>query len=368
MNSENNWNPCNSIGLLSDCDVVLTNGDQQCIGLKYDEKYCNAPYPTCKGQPGINTYQRKIVEAMGIPCVENKALVRSLFDNADEGEQLPQAYWSAVAAIYSKLPKIEKQNEETDFERQLREDIQKEIYMHEKNTYDKVIRKFKKMKPDENNFEGNVAGYFEEEIRNLTADYGLNTRSYHNAVLKTDEFYLETYYEKFDIKFRQMIFVAEREQQIFIGTRTLFMSFSFIQAQTAMKFLQLLIKTCNEELMPIVKVYCEEFDINPKIYEIVSNSIKAIVELNYKLTGMEYGVALGKTKIGIVLKKQQTEDLKRKPRMLMITITYKEYLRSPEEFKEFLKNPKPREQWNFWCREQKYNPEYFDEKFQTVTT
>ena len=215
MNSENNWNPCNSIGLLSDCDVVLTNGDQQCIGLKYDEKYCNAPYPTCKGQPGINTYQRKIVEAMGIPCVENKALVRSLFDDADEGEQLPQAYWSAVAAIYSKLPKIENQNKESDFERHLREDIQKEIYMHEKDTYDKVIRKFKKLKPVEKTFEGNVEGYFEEEIRNMTADYELNTRSYHNTVLKTDEFLLENYYEKFDIKFRQMIFVAEKEEKIY---------------------------------------------------------------------------------------------------------------------------------------------------------
>lgn len=366
MSNENDWNPCNSMGILSDCDVVLTNGDLQCIGIKYDKNYYDNPYLAYKEQPGINTYQRKVIETMGIPCVENKALVHSLFDDAAEGQPIPRVYWKAVAAIYSNLPYIEKENEKSLFERELREDIQKEIYKHEKDTYTKVIRNFNKLKPVENSFVENVARYFEEEIRNLTADYEMNTRSYHNSVLMTDEFYLETCYEKYDIQFRLMIFVAAREQQIYIGARNIFVSFNFAQAQSALNLVQLLVKTCNEKLMYNVQIYCEEFDINPRLFEIAKNSIETIVEMNYKLTGLEYGLFYDKTRVSVFIKKKETKNTKSKPRMFQITITYREYSKTPEAFKEIIKNPTPRKQWNFWCCELKYDPKCFNEKFQTI--
>ncbi len=365
MNNEKFFNLDYTIGLFSDCDVVLTYENELYIGLKYDEKECNAPIEACKG--GISIYERKIIEMLGIPCVENKALVRSLLDDSEVGEEIPNAYWKAIANIYSKLSEIKEKKEETEFETQLREDVQAEIYMHEKDTYKKVIRNFSRLKTIENNFEGNVARYFEEEIRNLTAEYELNTRSYHNSSFMTDEFCLETCCEKYDIKFRQMVFICEKGHKIYIGGRSFFMTFNFEQAESAIKFLILLVKTCNEKLKPMAKDYFEEFDINPRIYELVSNSIKPIVELNYKLTGQEYGLSYDRIRFTLVIKKKEIESAVLKPRMFLITITYKEYLRDSKAFKEFIKDPKPMKKWNFWCREQKYNPELFDEKFQTIT-
>ena len=353
MDKVNDQNVLNTMGLLSDCDVVLTNEDQQFIGLKYDQNFYASPVQICKGRSGINVYQRKVLDAMGIPCVENKDLVHALFDSSDEGNTIPISYWSEVAKIYATLPKFEHIKEDSDFDNELCEDVQAEIYSHEKEAYEKVLKKFEKLKPEEKKIEGNVAGYFEEEIRKMAAKYKLNTRSYHNNDLNTDEFCLEINLEKFDIQFRQMIFVAENEQKIFIGGRTFFMSYDFSQAQFAMKFLKQLVKTCNEKLKPQVQIYCNEYDINPKTYEIVSNSINALVEVNYKQTGQKYGFWYDTTRITIALKKSEH-------RMYLITLTYKEYLRDPEAFKEFLKNPQLKNDWNFWCHEEKFVPEYFE--------
>ena len=33
-------------------------------------------------------------------------------------------------------------------------------------------------------------------------------------------------------------------------------------------------------------------------------------------------------------------------------------------FKDFIKAPYKKRKWNFWCRERKYKPEFFEEKFQ----
>lgn len=363
MEQNNKWTLCHTMGVLSGCDVVLTGADNLFVGLKYDTEFCDSPYVLYKGNV-LNTYERKVIEAIGIPCVENKPLARELYVHVKESEQIPTAYWKVVAEIYSHLKKYEKPKDASEFEKEHDEDVQYHIYDLEASHYQKVIRNFKKQKTPGKAFKGNVAGYIEEEIRNLTADYELNTRSYHNTLLKTDEFYLETCFGKHDITFLQMIFVAEKEKQIYIGTRTLFMTFEFAQANSAVEFIRLLVKSSNEDLMKSTPIHCEEYDINPKSYEIALNSIKTIVDHQYKNSGKTYNLLHDTITVTLALKKEYSE----KPRMYLILITYKEYLKKPDAFKDFIKNPKPKRGWNFWCKEMKYNPEYFDEKFQTVTT
>ena len=52
------------------------------------------------------------------------------------------------------------------------------------------------------------------------------------------------------------------------------------------------------------------------------------------------------------------------PSMFEVLITYNEFLRHPDVFKDFIKEPKKLTKWNFWCKEMKYKQEKFEKKFQ----
>ena len=93
MEQNNKWTLCHTMGVLSGCDVVLTGADNLYVGLRYDTDFCDSPYVLCKGQ-GLNAYERKVIEAIGIPCVEHKPLARELYLNVKETEQMPAAYWN----------------------------------------------------------------------------------------------------------------------------------------------------------------------------------------------------------------------------------------------------------------------------------
>ena len=113
-----------------------------------------------------------------------------------------------------------------------------------------------------------------------------------------------------------------------------------------------------------------------------------MVEMNYNQNGYEYGFDFDKTCAIIYLKKKEiSEDIKaaimalgfqpktkgeaskkarKGPRMYEVLITYNEFLRHPDVFKDFIKEPKTFTKWNFWCKELKYNQEKFVKKFQTI--
>lgn len=52
------------------------------------------------------------------------------------------------------------------------------------------------------------------------------------------------------------------------------------------------------------------------------------------------------------------------PSMFEVLITYNEFLRHPDVFKDFIKEPKKLTKWNFWCKEMKYKQEKFEKKYQ----
>ena len=366
MNNNYKGTVSKKMGEISGCNIVLTNGENQFIGLRYDENITSAPYLVCKGRQGANKYQRKVIQAIGIPCVEEKSIVKNLYAELNEGDSIPVSYWSPISLLYSKLPAFREPKKEAKFEKHLRGDVKKTLYRFEENIYKKIIRKFKRQKISEKVFEGNVAKYFEEEIKNLTTKYELNIKNCHDPVLMTDEFYMEMYFEKFDIKYLQMIFVAEKERQIYIATRSFFMTFDFEQAEAAMEFVMLLVEICNTELKTDTQACCEEFDINAKVYEIAVNSIKALVEMNYKETGREYGMWHDTKMMYIYLKKDVVSEMDY-PKMYRIGITYKQYLKNPAALKKILKEPRQKRKWNFSCHEKDYISLLFDKKFNKQT-
>ena len=52
-------------------------------------------------------------------------------------------------------------------------------------------------------------------------------------------------------------------------------------------------------------------------------------------------------------------------RMFEVLITYNEFFRYPDVFKDFIKEPKKLTKWNFWCKKMKYKQEKFEKNFKS---
>ena len=109
--------------------------------------------------------------------------------------------------------------------------------------------------------------------------------------------------------------------------------------------------------------------------------------MNYNQNAYEYGFDFDKTCAIIYLKKKEISEedkaaimtlalqpiLKpgtpakalKGPRVYEVLITYNEFLYHPDVFKDFIKEPKKINKWNFQCKELKYKQEKFEKIFQT---
>lgn len=116
----------------------------------------------------------------------------------------------------------------SEFYEQLNNDALAKIYNLEKTVYRQVERRyFKNKNVCESLYEGEVNKYFSEELRIVAEDNELNFRTFHNAAYKTDEFYLETYFEKYGLDFWQLVFVSEKDKKIYVGSKPVFHLFFF---------------------------------------------------------------------------------------------------------------------------------------------
>ena len=341
------------------CDIILTNGSEH-VGIKYDDNYSEAPFIASKGVGIVTPPVRKILELAGIPCVENKPFAGTLFQNYKIGDLISADYYNVLAKLYSNLDKYKNKVEELDFFERLNKDVLFDLRRLEERMYKKVIRRFERQGACEALYEGDAGEYLKNEIRSLTEFYKLNAQYSFNPATKYHEIYLETYIKEYDLDFWQVIIVSEKDQHIYIGSRHFIKVFEYNEVDTALKFLKELLKVCNGELKEVAKTYCEEYKMNPRLYEIALNSIKTMLEMNYNNTGLDYVVHSDTTGVGIFLKKKalvEDEKMKmvaaisgvpnsKKPRMYEIVITYNEFLRNPELFKKLLEDPKPMKKWN----------------------
>lgn len=346
------------IGKISMCDVIIKDGEKKFIGLYYDSTILDMPFVMCKGSWSFNYSLLKIAELIGIPCVENKLMTRTFFDVLHEGDSIPTSHMNAVASIYAKLEKFKNQEEESEFRNELIDDVLFQIKNIEKQIYEKVEKSLKKAEIEARELEEDIVVVLEKELRTLIKTYGLDYKIVHHAAAKTDEIYIESYFEKYDLDFWQMVFISEEEQKIYIATRTIFKCFEFSELNIALTFLNKLIAACNIELKETVQMYCEELDINPRLFDIAINSMKTMLEINYKQNGIEYGYTYDKAIYALYLRRKNATS------MYEVLITYKEFSRNPDFFKEFIKSPKTTKKWNFYSKRIRYDEKCFDEKFQ----
>ncbi|SFD80273.1 flagellar biosynthetic protein FlhB [Lentibacillus persicus] len=89
-------------------DVVITNPTHYAIAVKYDETKFAAPYVVAKGADQIALKIRDIAKANDVTTVEDKMLARELYSTIEIGDEIPEAFYKAVAEILAYVYRIEK--------------------------------------------------------------------------------------------------------------------------------------------------------------------------------------------------------------------------------------------------------------------
>jgi flagellar biosynthetic protein FlhB len=88
---------------VSRADVVITNPTHYAVALEYNRKTMRAPQITAKGEDEIALLIRRIARDNEVPLVENRPLARALYAETEVGDFVPEAYFTIVAAILSKI-------------------------------------------------------------------------------------------------------------------------------------------------------------------------------------------------------------------------------------------------------------------------
>lgn len=80
-------------------DVIITNPTHYAIAIKYDEVVASAPYIVAKGTDTIALKIKEVAKKHDVATVENRPLARSLYDQVDMNDCIPEEFYQAVAEI-----------------------------------------------------------------------------------------------------------------------------------------------------------------------------------------------------------------------------------------------------------------------------
>lgn len=89
-------------------DVVITNPTHYAIAIKYDETTASAPYIVAKGTDQIALKIKEIAKKHDVVTVENRQLARSMYDQIEIGDQIPESFYQAVAEILAYVYQLNK--------------------------------------------------------------------------------------------------------------------------------------------------------------------------------------------------------------------------------------------------------------------
>ena len=351
------------LSVINKCDVIIKNGQDQFVGLYYDRVRFDRPIVLFKCDWGLNYYLSKALELMPVSCVEHKPLARALFNNTKEGDFIDTIYFSEVASIYRNLPAFS--DEKEDFDEELNNDVLLQLYQLEKDICKRAEKKFWKQKiknQTEEKSVDTVKEKLQKKVSELASKYEMDYRIIHNASQSSDEYYLESEVEEHNFDLWIMVMLSTKDQKIYVGNRAIFQSFEMENVDVVCEYIKALAETTCMDLVQKINQYCDEFKINPRLYDIAENTLKTMLKMNYNWNGIEYGF-YGSNKTAFMTYLRDQDD---PSRMYEICITYNELLRNPDAFKQLIENPKIVRKWNFWSRRKKYRKELFDEKFQTI--
>jgi flagellar biosynthetic protein FlhB len=79
--------------------VVVTNPTHFAVALKYDRLKMAAPMVIAKGADFLAQQIKTIARESNVTLVENRFLARELYAQVEEGKEIPEALYAAVAEI-----------------------------------------------------------------------------------------------------------------------------------------------------------------------------------------------------------------------------------------------------------------------------
>lgn len=80
-------------------DVVVTNPTHYAVALMYDREVMHAPRVVAKGADFVAERIKAIARENKITLVENQIVARELYNNVEIGQEIPEAFFRAVAEI-----------------------------------------------------------------------------------------------------------------------------------------------------------------------------------------------------------------------------------------------------------------------------
>ena len=99
-------------------DVVVTNPTHFAVGLKYDPEINQAPTVIAKGMDHLAFIIRNIAREKNIPIEQNPPLARSLYNEVEIGQEIPETLYRVVSLIFSKLERFRREPVENRLSKQ----------------------------------------------------------------------------------------------------------------------------------------------------------------------------------------------------------------------------------------------------------
>ncbi|MBN8218475.1 MAG: EscU/YscU/HrcU family type III secretion system export apparatus switch protein [Spirochaetes bacterium] len=99
----------NLVETVKDADVVVRNPTHFAVALKYEVGTQSAPKVTAKGEDAMALQIIRIAEANEVPVHENRILARTLYAQAEIGDEVPTDLIRAVVEIYQNLERFKQQ-------------------------------------------------------------------------------------------------------------------------------------------------------------------------------------------------------------------------------------------------------------------
>ncbi|MET0960518.1 MAG: flagellar biosynthesis protein FlhB [Psychrobacillus psychrotolerans] len=87
-------------------DVVITNPTHFAIALKYDDESMEAPTVVAKGADFVAQKIKLIAKENNVVMVENRPLARSMYDQVEVGQRIPDEFFKAVAEVLAYVYRI----------------------------------------------------------------------------------------------------------------------------------------------------------------------------------------------------------------------------------------------------------------------
>lgn len=89
-----------------DADVVVTNPTHFAVALRYDPAKEQSPRVLAKGADHMAFMIRTLAKKQDIPVVESKYLARSLYDSVNEGEEVPEQFYTLLIEIFTSVQSL----------------------------------------------------------------------------------------------------------------------------------------------------------------------------------------------------------------------------------------------------------------------